>query len=167
MALIDIPLDISILPNDNAKKYFKKYHKLKNSYSIVQEQKVELEKEINYLESIVYEIQSAVSTKDLDNVYDEIQENFVLNNSKNKMNYKGNTKTKKSKISKNNSNAEKPISCTIDNFKILIGRNNKQNDELTFKIANKDDIWFHVKDIHGSHVVLQTNRQKSITRNNK
>lgn len=148
--LIDIPLDIQFSPADNAKKYFKKYHKLKNTFSIVQEQKLELEKEINYLESIVYEIQAANTIKDLDDIYDEIQESFIRNNK----NVSKKT-SKKAKVKKSNQSSS-PITYNIEDFKILVGRNNKQNDELTFKIANKEDMWFHVKDIQGSHVILIT-----------
>lgn len=142
--MIDIPLDVSILPVDNAKKYFKKYNKLKNASSIVKEQKVELEKEINYLESIVYEIEISTCIEDIDLIYEEIKSSFS-NNKKQKLKVKENT------------NTYAPISYSIDGFKVLIGRNNKQNDELTFKIANSNDIWFHVKDFHGSHVILFTN----------
>lgn len=142
--MIDIPLDVSILPVENAKKYFKKYNKLKNASSIVKEQKVELEKEINYLESIVYEIEISTCIEDIDLIYEEIKSSFS-NNKKQKLKVKENT------------NTYAPISYSIDGFKVLIGRNNKQNDELTFKIANSNDIWFHVKDFHGSHVILLTN----------
>lgn len=142
--MIDIPLDVSILPVENAKKYFKKYNKLKNASSIVKEQKVELEKEINYLESIVYEIEISTCIEDIDLIYEEVKSSFS-NNKKQKLKVKENT------------NTYAPISYSIDGFKVLIGRNNKQNDELTFKIANSNDIWFHVKDFHGSHVILFTN----------
>ena len=142
--MIDIPLDVSILPVENAKKYFKKYNKLKNASSIVKEQKVELEKEINYLESIVYEIEISTCIEDIDLIYEEIKSSFS-NNKKQKLKVKENT------------SVSTPISYSIDGFKVLIGRNNKQNDELTFKIANSNDIWFHVKDFHGSHVILFTN----------
>lgn len=142
--MINIPLDVSILPVENAKKYFKKYNKLKNAISIVKEQKVELEKEINYLESIVYEIEISTCIEDIDLIYEEIKSSFS-NNKKQKLKVKENT------------NTYAPISYSIDGFKVLIGRNNKQNDELTFKIANSNDIWFHVKDFHGSHVILLTN----------
>lgn len=147
--LIDIPLDISISPSENAKKYFKKYNKLKNAFLIVQEQKEMLEKEINYLESIVYEIQIASTAQDLDLIYDEIN---------NSINTKNNKKEDvKSKKSKRNENINKPISHNIDGFTVLVGKNNVQNDELTFKIASKNDLWFHTKDIQGSHVILVTN----------
>ena len=170
---ITIPLDISISPNENAKKYFKKYHKLKNTYTIVQGQKQELEQEIAYLESIIYEIQSAKTISDLNAIYEEIETSFLKKpngNTKNLKNKKmssglkhGNFKqkqlnpnTKKKQNGKGASPSE-ILQLQIDNFQVLVGRNNKQNDELTFKIAKKEDIWFHVKDLHGSHVVLATN----------
>ncbi len=148
--IVSIPLDISISPAENAKRYFKKYHKLKNALSIVQSQKNELEKEIDYLESIVYEIQSAKSINDLDEIYDEIEDSFS-NSQKQK-----NKKQVKKKKAKNETKID-PIIYNIDGFKILVGKNNKQNDILTFKMASKEDLWFHVKDIHGSHVILVTN----------
>lgn len=152
--LIDIPLDISIYPVDNAKKYFKKYNKLKATSSFVQVQKLELEKEIDYLESIVYEIESAETIKDVDEIYEEVK--ILFNNKSNK-----NKKKNKPKIAKSTSKVplQTFISYQIENFKVLVGKNNRQNDELTFKIAKKEDIWFHVKDTHGSHVILMTNGQ--------
>ncbi len=149
---IHIPLDIALSPADNAKKYFKKYHKLKNTIEIVQEQKIELEKEITYLESIVYEIQAAQSINDLNLIYEEIETSFLINR-KQQNNHK---KFKKKKLTKEQKMIE-PIVTNIDGFKVLIGKNNHQNDELTFKIANKNDIWFHVKNLQGSHVILVTN----------
>ena len=177
-APITIPLDISISPSENAKKYFKKYHKLKNTYTIVQEQKQELEQEISYLESIIYEIQSTKTIEDLNAIYEEIETSFQktqnhssksLKNRKMKFGLKntnlkyGNFKQKQLKLNakkKQNgkgSSSSEILQLQIDGFPVLVGRNNKQNDELTFKIAKKDDIWFHVKDLHGSHVVLVTN----------
>lgn len=146
--LVAIPLDISLSPADNAKKYFKKYHKLKNACSIVQEQKQELEKEINYFESIVYEIQTAQTIKELDEIYDEIQDTFTSRQKQ--------MKKKQAKKVKRTTKKIEPISYQLGNFSVLVGKNNKQNDELTFKIASKEDLWFHVKDFHGSHVILVT-----------
>lgn len=147
---IDVPLDISLSPSENAKKYFKKYHKLKNTCTIVQEQKIELEKEINYLESIVYEIQSATSINELDSIYEEIQDAFMLTQKQKNKNKLAKKKNKKQ------SKTLEPICYDVQSFKVLVGKSNKHNDELTFKIARKEDIWFHVKDLHGSHVVLVT-----------
>ena len=177
-APITIPLDISISPSENAKKYFKKYHKLKNTYTIVQEQKQELEQEISYLESIIYEIQSAKTISDLNTIYEEIETSFQKKQNGNTKNLKNkkmgfglknanlkhdnfrqkqlNPKIKKKQNGKGLSSSE-ILQLQVDGFQILVGRNNNQNDELTFKIAKKEDIWFHVKDLHGSHVVLITN----------
>lgn len=177
-APITIPLDISISPSENAKKYFKKYHKLKNTYTIVQEQKQELEQEISYLESIIYEIQSAKTISDLNTIYEEIETSFQKKQNGNTKNLKNkkmgfglknanlkhdnfrqkqlNPKTKKKQNEKGLSSSG-ILQLQVDGFPVLVGRNNNQNDELTFKIAKKEDIWFHVKDFHGSHVVLITN----------
>ncbi len=149
---IEIPLDIALSPSDNAKKYFKKYHKLKNTFSIVQEQKQELEHEISYIESIIYEIQAAKTIKDIDAIYEEIQSSFSVKNKEQSKKVKG----KKTKVNPASKKVE-PFIYQVDGFKVLVGKNNKQNDELTFKIAKKEDLWFHVKDIHGSHVILITN----------
>lgn len=146
---IDIPLDISLYPNDNAKKYFKKYNKLKATNDIVQIQKIELEKEINYLESIVYEIEVSTCISDIYAISDEVKSSFSLQSKKKQKN--------RTSPSKSSNNLTLPIKYNINGFNILVGKNNKQNDELTFKIANKDDLWFHVKDFHGSHTILQTN----------
>lgn len=147
---VDIPLDISIYPNENAKKYFKNYNKLKATNEVLQVQKKEIEKEINYIESIVYEIEASTCVEDIDLIYEEIKSSFTTKSQK-----KSKLKQNKSNI-KHNSNCT-PITYEIEGFKILVGKNNKNNDELTFKIANKNDIWFHVKDFHGSHVILVTN----------
>ncbi|MGN1269845.1 MAG: NFACT family protein [Clostridia bacterium] len=147
--LMDIPLDVAISPSENAKKYFKKYNKLKNATIIVQEQKEMLEKEINYLESIVYEIQIANTTQDLDLIYDEINNSINFKNKK--------SEDVKHKKTKKQENTNKLICHTIEGFTVFVGKNNVQNDELTFKIANKEDLWFHTKDIQGSHVILVTN----------
>lgn len=147
---VDIPLDISIYPNENAKKYFKNYNKLKATNEVLQVQKKEIEKEINYIESIVYEIEASTCVEDIDLIYEEIKSSFTTKSQK-----KSKLKQNRSNI-KHNSNCT-PITYEIEGFKILVGKNNKNNDELTFKIANKNDIWFHVKDFHGSHVILVTN----------
>lgn len=150
---IKIMLDNTISPSSNAKKFFKKYKKLKNAKSIVDEQKIAIINDINYLESIVYEINSAKTVSEIDEIYSEIQEaNLQLK----KQNQKSsNSKTKKTSASKLPKVGE-PLKFEIDGFTVLVGKNNKQNDYITTKIAAKDDIWFHVKDFHGSHVILRT-----------
>lgn len=154
--LIQIPLDNTISPANNAKKYFKKYHKLKNTLSIATEQKKETKKELDYIESILYELEASKTIQDVDAIYIEIQDNLL------KISSKANSKTNTKKKEKNTLNSISPIEYEINGYKVLVGKNNKQNDYLTFKIAEKTDLWFHTKDIHGSHVILKTNRNKTI-----
>jgi len=155
---IEIPMDKTISPSYNAKKYFKKYNKLKNASQIVSVQKDETSKEIIYLESIIYELESAKTIEDVHLIYDEIAENVIF---KDTLSSKK-TNKKSSKVSKNKSNKEDfaPTPTILVGYTIYIGKNNKQNDYLTLKFAHKNDIWFHTKDIHGSHVILKTNEQE-------
>lgn len=144
-ALISIPMDESISPNKNAEKYFKKYNKLKNTLDIVSLQKRDTQKELNYIESIVYSIENARTIPDLEDIFDEISENLSLPKSK-----------EKQKDSNKTDEHVEFLKQEINGFTVLIGKNNKQNDELTLKVASKDDYWFHTQDIHGSHVILRT-----------
>ena len=149
---ITIPLDKSISPSSNAKKFFKKYKKLKTAKEFVDMQKETILKDIYYLESVVYEINSATNISDIDEIYSEIQEA-----STNILNVKKKQITKKKTITKKVPNKIGEIlKYNIDGFTVLVGKNNKQNDYITTKLANKEDLWFHVKDFHGSHVILRT-----------
>ena len=151
--LIKIPLDKKYSPSINAKHYFKKYNKLKNALQIVSVQKAETENELNYIDSIIFEIDLASSTKELQEILDEISENLIKKNVSQK---KKNTKNlKKKKQEKQYS----PLHFNIDNFDVYVGKNNKENDWLTFTFANKNDIWLHTKDIQGSHVILKNSGQ--------
>ncbi len=152
--LIKIPLDRKYSPNINAKHYFKKYNKLKNALQIVSIQKSETETELNYIESIIYEIESASSVTEIQEILDEISENLIIKKKQNSK--KQNTKiSKKKKLDKQYS----PLHFNIDNFDVYVGKNNKENDWLTFTFANKNDIWLHTKDIQGSHVILKNSGQ--------
>lgn len=150
--LISIPLDSKYSPSINAKRYFKKYSKLKNAFQIVSVQKLETEKELDYIESIVYELENSTTLEDVQDIFEEISENVVF---KEKLKKKG----KKNKVSKKKSQQTfSPIEYDVDGFKVYVGRNNKENDWLTLSFANKNDIWFHTKDIHGSHVILKVDK---------
>ena len=151
--LIKIPLDRKYSPNINAKHYFKKYNKLKNALQIVSVQKAETENELNYIDSIIFEIDLASSTKELQEILDEISENLIKKNVSQK---KKNTKNLKKKKQKKQYS---PLHFNIDNFDVYVGKNNKENDWLTFTFANKNDIWLHTKDIQGSHVILKNSGQ--------
>lgn len=159
--LIKIQLDKKYLPSVNAKRFYKKYNKLKNTLEIVEIQKQETIKELDYLESIVYELESATTVEEVAQIFDEISENVMLKDTISKNQKK--SKIKKSKLTKNKEVSFNPIKYTIDGYTIFVGRNNKENDYLTLKFANKMDYWFHTKDIHGSHVILKCNENAEPT----
>lgn len=150
--LISIPLDIKYTANINAKNYFKKYNKLKNALAIVSKQKLETEAELDYIESIVYELNNCSSLEDVQAIFEEIHESVIFKDKLSK------NKKKKKSTRKKSAPAFSPIEYNIDGFKIYAGRNNKENDKLTLSFANKNDIWFHAKDIHGSHVILKADK---------
>ena len=164
--LIEIPLDRKLSPNNNAKKYFKKYNKLKNAMEIVSIQKDETLHEIKYIESIVYEIENAKNIEDIQEIYDEISDNEIFSRNLKKHKYLNNNSKKDKKIKNLTTNKYakfNPLKYNIDGYVILVGRNNKENDYLTNKFAKKTDLWFHTKDIHGSHVILKINPGEIVT----
>ena len=159
---ITIPLNNTISPSKNAKMFFKKYRKLQNTVSIVSKQRELAEAELTYLDSIVYEISEAKTVADIDNIYSEICDNLLYDKNANTVNnhvynIKESNKAKKTQ-SKENSSIQ-PEKCLVDGYTVFVGKNNKQNDYLTCKIAQNSDIWFHTKNIHGSHVVLKLDNE--------
>lgn len=139
--LILIPLDIRYSPSTNANRYFKKYSKLKNALQIVSNQKIETEKEIDYIGSIVYELENSTCVEDVQEIFEEISENVVFKEKLKK-------KEKKNKVlKKKKQQSFSPIKYDIDEYKVYVGRNNKENDWLTFSFASKNDLWFHAKDV--------------------
>lgn len=150
-----IKLDKRYSPSINAKRFFKKYSKLKNALAIVSEQKKDTLKELDYIESIVYELESSSSIDELTSIFDEISENDIFKEKTFKVNNTKKSKIKKSKLTKNKEVSFNPIKYSVDGYTVLIGRNNKENDYLTLKYASKNDIWFHTKDFHGSHTILK------------
>ena len=140
---ITIPLDPKIPPSYNAKKYFKKYHKLKNTFQVVNIQKKQIQNEINYLESIVYALENSHSIEEVHQIHQEIEENILkVSTPKTSSTQKVNTELTQLKL---------------EGFDVYIGKNNTQNDMITFKLSDKNDLWFHVQGFHGSHVLLKTN----------
>ena len=140
--LINIKLDNKYSPAINAKNFFKKYNKLKNTLAIVSLQKNEILDEIQYLQSIVFSLENCSSIQEVDEIYQEISDTILRNNNN------------------NNKKANKTLEIKeiiIDGYKIFIGKNNRQNDYITFKLSNKNDLWFHVQGFHGSHVLLKNN----------
>lgn len=151
---ISISLDKKYTPSINAKRFFKKYNKLKNTLEIVSIQKKETIEELNYIESIIYELENCSTVEEVSQIYEEISENIIFKENSNRYNQKKNHKIKKSKLTKNKMVSFNPLKYTIDGYTVLVGRNNKENDILTLKHAKKSDIWFHAKDFQGSHTIL-------------
>ena len=151
---ISIKLDKKYTPSINAKRFYKKYNKLKNTLEIVSSQKKQTLSELEYLESIIYELNSANSVQDISEILDELSENDMFKDKVNALNKNKKFNIKKTNLTKNKNVSFNPLKYKIDNFTLLVGRNNKENDYLTTKYAQKTDIWFHTKDIHGSHGVL-------------
>lgn len=162
--IIKIPLDERYLPSYNSKLYFKKYTKLKNALEIVNIQKQETLRILNYLESVLFEIENSVDLDNLVLIEDEISDtnNVVFTTKATNSIHK--TKSIKNRKKQKELNFH-PLEYNIEDYKIYVGRNNKENDYLTTKFANKNDIWFHTQDIHGSHVILKTHSNELIPDN--
>ncbi len=140
---IVIPLNPLKSPSENAQSYFQKYQKAKNSVSIVHEQIEKTKEEIVYFEGLLQQMESA-SQKDIEEIREElIEEGYLRNRMK---------AQKRQKPSKPVLDAY----ISTDGTEILVGKNNKQNDYLTTKLAKRDEIWLHTKDIPGSHVVIRS-----------
>lgn len=145
---IEVDLNKNLTPSQNAQKYYKKYNKDKKAIYELEKQLNLTQNLIDYLDTIIFNIENAQSLDDIDLIKIELEENNIIKTKKT------NKKIKKPK-------ATQPLKYTSsEGLKILVGRNNKQNDELTFKISNKEDLWFHIKDQAGSHVILEANNHE-------
>lgn len=135
-----IKLNPAISPAANAQKFYKDYQKAKNAENVLTEQIKKGHNELLYVESVLDTVMRAENERDLAQIRDELTEQGYLHRQKGKQ---------------KNSAALPPYEfVSSDGFKILVGRNNRQNDKLTLKMAGKNDIWLHTKDIHGSHAVV-------------
>ncbi|WEV55865.1 Rqc2 family fibronectin-binding protein [Ligilactobacillus acidipiscis] len=141
-----INLSNQLSPSQNAQKYFKRYQKLKNAVKYLGEQIRHTKSEINYLESLASTIELA-DPSDLPEIKVELQEQGYLKSQKNSPAAKNKKRKSLSKPAEFTSN---------DGTRISVGKNNKQNDHLTMKIAKKSDFWLHVKNIPGSHVIVHS-----------
>lgn len=140
--MITIPLDQTKSPQDNAKRYFDKYNKQKRTFEALSKLVMETKEEITYLESISAALDIALSEDDLAQIKEELIQTGYMRRKYTK---------KKVKIS----NA--PLHyISSDGFHIYVGKNNLQNEELTFHFATGNDWWFHAKDTPGSHVIVKT-----------
>ncbi len=140
---IKISLNKNFTPSENAQKYFKKYNKMKTAKKEITSQIEITKEEVNYLENILLSIENCETLAELMDIREELTKVGYL---RGKVNNKKETKL-----------TTKPHEfISSDGFKILVGKNNKQNDHLTLKIASNDDIWMHTKNIPGSHVIIKT-----------
>lgn len=141
---LTIPLDPDLSASDNAKKYFDKYAKLKRTAEALDTYIEQSKTELELLKSIETALNIAETETDLADIRRELSDHGFI---------KKHTGNKKEKSKKS-----KPLHFVDDNgFDIYVGKNNYQNDELTFKFATGNDWWFHTKKIHGSHVIVKTN----------
>ena len=148
---ITISLSNQLSPSQNAQKYFKKYQKLKNAVTFVNEQIELTKKEVAYLEEIQTQIELATPA-DLNDIKTELQQEGYIK--------------KKQQKSKHSSRVKinKPESfIASDGTEILVGKNNLQNEKLTLHTAKKADIWLHAKNIPGSHVIIKSNNPSDET----
>ncbi|MBC5618772.1 Rqc2 family fibronectin-binding protein Fbp62 [Streptococcus anginosus] len=143
---ITIVLDKALTPNQNAQRYFKKYQKLKEAVKHLTGLIEDTKATIHYLESVETALSQASLTEITEIREELIQTGFIRRRQREKI-----QKRKK---------PEKYLATDGETI-ILVGRNNLQNDELTFKMAKKEDLWFHAKDIPGSHVVITGNLHPS------
>lgn len=143
--MIDIPLDPTHTPQENAKAYFEKYGKLKRTHEALSELTMQVKQEIEHLESILSALDIARQEEDLLQIKEELIESGYIRRK---------SGTKKARIT------SKPFHyLSSDGFHLYVGKNNYQNDELTFKFAVGNDWWFHAKQMPGSHVILKTEGQ--------
>ncbi len=143
---ITIPLDPMLTAGENAKKYFDKYQKLKRTYEALTTLTKETKEEIEHLSSISISLDIALKEEDLVQIKEELIESGYIRR-------KGNTKREKI--------TSKPFHyVSSDGYHIYVGKNNYQNEELTFKFATGNDWWFHTKGIPGSHVVVKSNNDE-------
>lgn len=142
-SIITIPLDKRLTPAQNAQKYFKMYNKAKTSIFKINNQIKKTKEEINYLEQVITNIEQCTHMSDIDEIRAELEKVGIL---KRKI-------TKKDTLPDKKSNYLKYISS--EGFEIFVGKNNKQNEDITFRMSSKEDLWFHVKDLPGSHVILR------------
>ena len=138
---ITIPLDPLLTPQQNAAKYYKRYTKARTAEKYLTEQMALAERDEAYLESVLEELRQAETEQDFLDIRAELRENgFLKRSGKEKKELKRATKPREFR--------------TSGGWRVLVGRNNRQNDQLTTKTADYRDLWLHTQKIHGSHVIL-------------
>ncbi len=140
MKVVDIPLSVTLSPQQNAAKFYKDYTRMKNAEKELSHQ-IELgQQELQYLESVLEELNRAQTDAELEEIRQELLSGGYVRN-------EGKKRMRQGKLA--------PMRFdSTDGYPIYVGRNNRQNDELTFKAARKDDLWLHAQKVHGSHVII-------------
>lgn len=145
---VKIQLDSDKSPAENVRRLFKKYNKLKKSRSHLVKELAKLRHENKYLQNVEVELNQAETEDELSEIAEELKEEGYIKKNKQK--------------SKNDKKLPPRKYLSADNYQILVGRNNRQNDYLTKKIANQDDIWVHTRKIAGSHVIIKRDTDQEV-----
>lgn len=146
MAPVTIPLDKTKNASVNAQMYFKKYRKMKTAAVVVREELGKAKEEAAYMETVLEAIERAEDTDALAEIRRELSEGGYIKEEKGK---------------KKQKDAQSPIlSFSLDGFTVLVGRNNRQNDAVTLRHSRAEDLWLHVKDMPGAHVLIKSERQE-------
>ena len=141
MKLVDIPLSPILSPQQNAAKFYKDYARMKTAEKELTRQMAIARDELEYLGSVLDELNRAGTEQELEEIKQELQAGGYMKADSSKR------RIKQSKLP--------PMRFeSTDGYPIYVGRNNRQNDELTFKLARKDDLWLHASKVHGSHVII-------------
>ena len=148
---ITIPLDEKISASANSQRYFKKYSKARTAIHEKQTQLEDNEKDIQYLESVIQNIEAADNVPLLDSIRDELEQTGYVR------------RRQKAAQRKKKGSKPEPLKYTLsDGTPVLVGRNNIENDWLTMKFASKTDVWMHTKDIPGSHVIVRLDDGRNV-----
>ena len=150
---VKIPLDELMTPQQNAQKYFKKYAKQKKTVEYTKQLLEENKQQLVYLKSIANSLKSPLDPNDIEDITVELQNARLIK----KPQTKGKQKPKASK--------SKPLTYKVDGWTIYVGKNNLQNDKLTFEVAKGNELWLHVQDLTSSHTIVLNPENKTIPNN--
>lgn len=145
-ATVTIPLDPALSPEENMRRYFHRYTKAKNARQLILEQLERNEADLAYVESILTALEQSETNRELDEIREELAASGYL---------RALPKAKGQQQKGDRQEKLPPRRFELEGFEILVGRNNRQNDRLTTKIAAKDDTWLHTQKIAGSHVIIR------------
>lgn len=146
---VTIPLNPALRAAENAQKYYRRYQKLKKSCRHLQKEIRKLENELKYLSQVQVSIEQAQEKEDLHTIKEELEE-------------EGYMKKSSKKAAPQKQRTTPPSFRSSQGYQIFVGRNNRENDYLTMKLAGREDIWLHVKDLAGSHVIIKRENQDPV-----